>query len=1756
LTPVATCLALLWKTMKLCISHFQNYICKPKPLPMNALNRLSLAFSIIFILCLTGLPLMAQPVISSFSPAAGPAGTSVVISGNGFSISAGNNIVLFGAVRAQVTAATSTSLTVTVPAGATYQPITVSNNNLTAFSAKPFAVTFDDCVEINADLFKEKTDFQMGGFHPGVFAADLDKDGKSELLVLNSYNNSFSVFRNTGTPGHISFTDKIDFATGANPSAIITADLNGDGGHEVLVVNNSPRVISIYTNTSTPGNISLAPKVDYATLNNPGSIAVGDLDTDGRPDIVLGEISMAALSIFKNTSTGASISFATKTDISTGAVRARSVAMADFDQDNKPDIAITGEPYLQTTVSVFKNNSTVGTISLQSRLDLNAGGVGTSIVAGDLDADGHADLAVANGNTNISVFKNSGIPGVMAFGSAQQFTSGQYPRDMKMADMNGDGKPDLLIANTIGRTIALLRNTSQNGTVTFAAKNEIGTNIDNVALSAADLDTDGKPDITVVGHYAAAISVYRRSGSQKIFLVNAAKTANGTATGLCSVASTDWANACGNLQAAINAAQDGDQIWVASGNYLPVQDKSGNTNPINKKELTFVIKSGVKIYGGFAGNETSLSQRPHTADKTILSGFLPSGTGLHVHTVVSIDNANRNTLLDRFTITNGQAAGSISGGGMVITASTATISNCFITHNSASGAGGGVYINNASPVLVNCGIYYNAAQQGGGVAVNNASPSLVNCTITKNIASATGGGLYSQASATPAIYNSILWGNTGANNAMDNISAVNSTPVAGNSIITQASGIFAGTGNMNINPLFVDALNGNFNPAYGSPAINRGDLTKYPGDTATIDLAGNRRTQNGMISIGAIQQGSGPVMNPSGVLYVDSAKGTLNGNGSSWSSAYPTLAEALLIANANPSIKEIWVAKGTYSPLCDVQLQPNPSNTYLQTFAITRGVTIYGGFAGNEKSPQQRAVSNNETILDAQVFYNYSVNVYHVVTIMTADSTILDGLTISNGSGLYSSYGGGGVRIEPSAKSRIHNCKFIKNYGSAIYSHLAALLVTHSRFTANDAQYGGGINGLLSTIQVDNSDFYDNNLKGNNSSFGGAIATLRCTLNVKNCSFRNNSTINNAGAIHTNLTTASFTNCKFIGNRSIAGGAAYNSSESVVTYTNCLFTKNTATSTATVFNNGNETYTNCTITNNTAYLNGGLNTSSRGGPAIVINNCIIWGNTSIHYRLVDNLYDDYLNKPIGNFSISHSIIGLDMGVYPGTGNLNVDPKYIDTIGGNFNVLPVSPAIDAGFNALYTGDINADTDVDGNPRRRGDSIDIGAFEYGIYLCAEGNTSLSAGITGTAYQWQQFIGNDFADINDNANLTGTNTATLQLSNVPATWNGYQFRCVVDGNKGRPVSITVRSAVTPSVTTSAATSSICAHDTAIFTATPVNVGEQPAYQWFVNGVNAGINHHTFITTGLKNGDQVKVMLTGNAACATAAGVESNVVTMAVQPTVIPKVTINDASLICSNSIITFSATSVNEGTSPKYQWKKNGMVTGSDSHLYTDNALVNGDMISITLTSNGTCAKPATVGDTTLPLVVYPVVTPGITTSGTTTVTRGQATILTTAITHGGDKPVYQWQDSTGTHGWNNIPGVGSATINYIPSQTGDKLRCVLTSNAICADNTTVISNELIFIVNEVTAIDPVTPATYGIAHYPNPVTNWLYIDSLKYADKWQTVEVFNTNGTRVTAPVNISNKTKHALWAGRLSAGMYFAVIKNRTGSVVVIKFMKL
>src|SRR5208283_3596437 len=144
------------------------------------------------------------PVITAFSPQSGTPGTVVNISGLNFDPTPGNNIVYFGAVQAAVSAASMTNLVVTVPVSATYGLITETVNGLTAYANQPFLPTFlGDGSGITVNSFAPSFNLASGNGPNNVVIADLDGDGKPDLIVSDDYNNTISIYRNISTNGSL-----------------------------------------------------------------------------------------------------------------------------------------------------------------------------------------------------------------------------------------------------------------------------------------------------------------------------------------------------------------------------------------------------------------------------------------------------------------------------------------------------------------------------------------------------------------------------------------------------------------------------------------------------------------------------------------------------------------------------------------------------------------------------------------------------------------------------------------------------------------------------------------------------------------------------------------------------------------------------------------------------------------------------------------------------------------------------------------------------------------------------------------------------------------------------------------------------------------------------------------------------------------------------------------------------------------------------------------------------------------------------------------------------------------------------------------------------------------------------------------------------------------------------------------------------------------------------------------------------------------
>ncbi len=350
---------------------------------------------------------------------------------------------------------------------------------------------------------------------------------------------------------------------------------------------------------------------------------------------------------------------------------------------------------------------------------------------------------------------------------------------------------------------------------------------------------------------------------------------------------------------------------------------------------------------------------------------------------------------------------------------------------------------------------------------------------------------------------------------------------------------------------------------------------------------------------------------------------------------------------------------------------------------------------------------------------------------------------------------------------------------------------------------------------------------------------------------------------------------------------------------------------------------------------------------------------------------------------------------------------------------------------------------------------------VTVCANGNISFTVGATGTSltYQWQQDPGTGFVNLSNGGAVTGATSATLNIVAVTTGMNNYNYRCVISGACTPAVTtnnavLTVNPIIASSVSIAASATAICSGTSVTFTATPTNGGASPVYQWYRGGSPVGTNSPTYTASNFLNGEVMLCQMTSNASCIASNPVASNSVTMNVTQSVTPSLQITTPfNPVCNGTTVVFTAVPTNGGSSPAYQWRKNGNPVGTGATTYTDNTLVNGDIISCVLTSNAVCATTTTANSNNITMGINPIVTPLVTiTTTSTSRCAGQSTTFTATPTNGGTSPTYQWQ----VNGF--AVGTNSNTYTTTTLNNGDVVNCVMISNAPCPSPYFATSNSL--------------------------------------------------------------------------------------------------
>ena len=321
-----------------------------------------------------------------------------------------------------------------------------------------------------------------------ILPSDVAKAGTASVTVVNPApgggTSNVVFFEVTTATSSIALSAPRGFDAGSGPQSVAVGDFNGDGKPDLAVVNSYSNNVSILLGN---GDGTFQIHVDYPTGAQPGSVAIGDFNGDGKLDLAVVNSYSNNVSVLLGNGNG---TFQPAVSYGTGSGTGPAfVAVGDFNRDGKLDLAVANSN--SSNVSVLLGN---GDGTFQTAVNYDVGGAPTSIAVGDFNHDGKLDLAVAvpvpGPSTYVSVLLGNGDG---TFQTAVNYNAPYAPDAVAVGDFNGDGNLDLVVGNRSSNISVFLGN--GDGTFRTAVNYSAGYNPSSVAVG--DFNNDGTLDLAV-----------------------------------------------------------------------------------------------------------------------------------------------------------------------------------------------------------------------------------------------------------------------------------------------------------------------------------------------------------------------------------------------------------------------------------------------------------------------------------------------------------------------------------------------------------------------------------------------------------------------------------------------------------------------------------------------------------------------------------------------------------------------------------------------------------------------------------------------------------------------------------------------------------------------------------------------------------------------------------------------------------------------------------------------------------------------------------------------------------------------------------------------------------------------------------------------------------------------------------------------------------------------------------------------------------
>jgi uncharacterized repeat protein (TIGR01451 family) len=430
------------------------------------------------------------------------------------------------------------------------------------------------------------------------------------------------------------FQTAVNYGAGMGPHSVAIGDFNGDGKPDLAAANSGSDSVSILLGS---GNGAFQPAVNYSVGATPASVAVGDFNRDGKPDLAVVNSDSDSVSILLGNGNG---TFQPAVNYGVGSLP-ESVVVADFNGDGKPDLAVAAEI---EDVSILLGNGD-GTFQMAIHSDTGTATQPISVAVGDFNGDGKADLAVASAYFDrVSILLGNGNG---TFQAAVLYVVRSFLQSIAVGDFNGDGRPDLAVAGYASEDVSILLG---NGNGTFQAAVSYGAGPFPRSVAVGDFNGDGTLDLAAAND-SSAVWILLGNGN-------------------------------GTFQTAVSYAAGQYSLFVAVGDFNGdgrPDLATANNGSDNVSILLNICKFVTTTTVGSSANPSMLGQ-PVTFTSTVTSGSrIPTGTV---------------TFMDA---TTALGTGTLAGGSATLTTSTLTGGSHPIT---ATYGGDGNFAGSSSPALI------------------------------------------------------------------------------------------------------------------------------------------------------------------------------------------------------------------------------------------------------------------------------------------------------------------------------------------------------------------------------------------------------------------------------------------------------------------------------------------------------------------------------------------------------------------------------------------------------------------------------------------------------------------------------------------------------------------------------------------------------------------------------------------------------------------------------------------------------------------------------------------------------------------------------------------------------------------------------------------------------------------------------------------------------------------------------------------------